>query len=163
MAKWCPDKQNYALYSDCKECEDRTCERAEEKTLDLKSLLVCTCPFPQVFDDLDVNKRPKAEIGYFRADHDGSHWWNTVWPAYHKELETPELIDEFNTVYETFIETFPTLSDMKDYCLEYAEPTEDPTEFNAYLELKHGWYWLRLITRRDYNLYLHCYSKETCK
>ena len=36
----------------------------------------------------------------------------------------------------------------------------DPTEGNAYLELEHGRYWLRLITRKgDYNLYLHVLSK----
>ena len=161
MAKWCPEKQNYALYLDCKECEDKTCESTEDKGLDLKSRLLSACPFPQVFDDLDVNKRPKSEIGYFRADHDGYRWWNTVWPAYHKEHETPELIAEFDMVYEAFTESFPTFTDMKDYCFENAEPTGNPTEFNAYLELEHGWYWLRLITRpRDYNLYLHCYSKR---
>ena len=26
MAKYCPEKQNYALYSDCKECEEKTCD-----------------------------------------------------------------------------------------------------------------------------------------
>ena len=41
-----------------------------------------------------------------------------------------------------------------------AEKTGDPTEGNAYLELEHGRYWLRMITRKgDYNLYLHVLSK----
>ena len=26
MAKYCPQKQNYALYPDCKECEEKLCE-----------------------------------------------------------------------------------------------------------------------------------------
>jgi hypothetical protein len=26
MATWCPGKHNFALYLDCKECEDRICE-----------------------------------------------------------------------------------------------------------------------------------------
>ena len=35
----------------------------------------------------------------------------------------------------------------------------DPTEGNAYLEMEHGCYWLRMITRKgDYNLYLHVLS-----
>lgn len=26
MARWCPEKQNFALYPDCGECEDRVCD-----------------------------------------------------------------------------------------------------------------------------------------
>lgn len=29
MAKYCPEKQGYALYLDCKECEERTCEKSD--------------------------------------------------------------------------------------------------------------------------------------
>lgn len=129
--------------------------------MDLKEMLSKTCPFPQVFDRKDRARanRPESELAYFRCDYDGYRWWNTVWHI-HPELETPELVKEFDGVYKAFTEAFPTLQDLTRYCMKELSPTSDPTEYNGFLDLEFGRYWLRMITRKgDYNLYLHCYSK----
>ena len=129
--------------------------------MDLKTLMTGTCPFPQVFDNKDKAKdnRPESELAYFRCDYDGYRWWNTVWHI-HPELETLELVGEFDSVFKDFIGTFPTLSDLSRFCMTSLSPTGDPTEYDAFLEMEHGYYWLLMITRKgDYNLYLHCYSK----
>lgn len=116
-------------------------------------------PCPEAWQDKGENEYPKSEMGYFRCDYDGYKWWNTVWPV-NRELETPELIREFDSLYDDFLKVFPSREAMGVYCRSHAEATSDPTEFNAYLELEHGFYWLRMITRKgDYNLYLHCLSK----
>ena len=116
-------------------------------------------PCPQAWQDKGENGYPKSEMGYFRCDYDGYKWWNTVWPV-NRELETPELIREFDSLYDSFRQMFPSREAMAIYCRSHAEPTSDSTEYNAYLELEHGFYWFRMITRKgDYNLYLHCISK----
>lgn len=43
MAKWCPEKQNFALYLDCRECERRTCEA-----------FFCLVAGSRAFDDYDL-------------------------------------------------------------------------------------------------------------
>ena len=128
--------------------------------MNIKENLTNTCPFPAVFTDKGSDGRPKAELAYYRCDYDGCRWWNTLWPV-NVEHETEELVEEFDAVYDAFIEAFPTLSDLKDYCFQAFLPTNDPTEFNAFLDFGGpGWYWLRIITREhDYNLYLHCMCK----
>ena len=116
-------------------------------------------PCPQAWQDKGENGYPRSELGYFRCDYDGYRWWNTVWPI-NSSLGTPELITEFDSVYDAFLKAFPTREAMRKYCLAHAEPTSEGTEFNAYLTMEHGFYWLRMITRKgDYNLYLHCISK----
>lgn len=115
-------------------------------------------PHSQIWQSMD-GRNPSSEMGYIRADNDGYKWWSRAF-AVHKELETKELITELNSVFEDFIAEFPTMDELADFCLEKAGPTSDPDEFNAYLELEHGFYWFRMIIRtRDYNLYLHCISK----
>lgn len=128
--------------------------------MDIKDKLTKTCCFPTVFDKKGKDGRPRSELAYYRCDHDGFRWWSTLWPV-NVELETPELIAEFDAVYAAFVTAFPTLADLKDYCVQNLMPTSDPTEFNAFLDLDGpGRYWLRMITRdHDYNLYLHCMSK----
>ena len=132
--------------------------------MDLKKLMTGTCPFPQVFDNKDKTKdnRPESELAYFRCDYDGYRWWNTVWPV-NKALETDDLIDEMDAVYDAFIAAFPTLASLRRYCKEHLITMGSTnTEYNAFLDLGGpGLYWLRLITReKDYNMYLHCYSKQ---
>lgn len=132
--------------------------------MDLKKLMTGTCPFPQVFDNKDKAKdnRPESELAYFRCDYDGYRWWNTVWPV-NKALETDDLIDEMDAVYDAFIAAFPTLASLRRYCKEHLITMGSTnTEYNAFLDLGGpGLYWLRLITReKDYNMYLHCYSKQ---
>ena len=116
-------------------------------------------PCPEAWKDKGEDGYPKSEMGYFRCDYDGYKWWNTVWPINH-ELETPELIREFDSLYDSFRQVFPSREAMAIYCRAQAEPTSDSSEYNAYLELEYGFYWFRMITRKgDYNLYLHCISK----
>ena len=128
--------------------------------IDIKKDLKKACPFTQAFDDKGEDGRPKSEVGYFRCDNDGYKWWSTAWHI-NEDLETPELVEEFDGLCEAFFEAFPTLNSMAAFCQREFDPMSDPTEFNAYLELDHGCYWFRMITRpRDYNLYLYCYSKD---
>ena len=55
---------------------------------------------------------------------------------------------------------FKTLWAMERMCRLYAQPTNEPTEFNLYAETAHFHIWLRLITReRDYNLYTYFFAK----
>ena len=126
----------------------------------LKEKLKNTCSFRRVWDEKGEDRYPKCELCYVRAYHDGKQWWNTVFSV-HMELKTPELVKEIDDVYVAFQKAFPDLYDVREYVEHEAERLDgDPTEGNAYLELEHGCYWLRLITRKgDYNLYLHVLSK----
>ena len=128
--------------------------------MNLIDKLTAENPCPEAWENKDENGRPRSELGYIRADHDGHRWWNTVWPVHNDELFTPELAKEFDGVYDAFIEAFPNLAALQRFCGDKAEATADSTEFNVYLEEPLGFYWFRLITRKgDYNLYLHCISK----
>lgn len=129
--------------------------------MDFRNELAATCPIPFLWDHKGENGKPVSEMGYIRADNDGYRWWNTAFPV-NKALETDALIDELDAVYDAFTAAFPTLTSLKRYCEDHLDPLgSDDTEYNAYLDLGGpGFYWLRLITReKDYNLYLHCYSK----
>ena len=128
--------------------------------MDLTEKLKKECPFPSVWEHKGENGRPVSELGYFRADYDGYKWWNTVWPV-NKELETPELVKEFDALLDSFYETFPTLSDMTYFCMSRLDPLNRSTEYDAYLDLGGpGFYRFRMIARKgDYNLYLYCFSK----
>ena len=124
----------------------------------MKERMTNICPFADAWQDKDETRYPKSEVGYIRADYE-DRWWNTVWPI-HRQLETPELVREFDAVYAAFCREFPDFHAVCDFCRTSAEPTSSDTEYNAYLEGEHGVYWFRFITRyRDYNLYLHCLSR----
>ena len=126
----------------------------------IKSHLKKACPFTHVYDDKGPDGRPASEIGYIRADFDGYRWWSSSW-AVHPDLETPQILREFDAVCKAFFEAFPSLEALKEYCEKKTAQTPDPTEFNAYLNLEYGYYWLRMITReKDYNLYLRCYKRN---
>lgn len=131
-------------------------------SMDIKKELTAGCLFPPVWSHKDENGNAVSEMGYIRADNDGYRWWNTVWPV-NKALETDDLIDELDKVYDAFIAAFPTLASLRRYCKEHLITMgSTDTEYNAFLDLGGpGLYWLRLITReKDYNMYLHCYSKQ---
>ena len=118
---------------------------------------------PEIWNDLGDSRYPACELGYFRCDHDGHTWWNKVFPV-NNSLYSKALGDEFDMVYKSFTKSFKDRHAMAKWCNICAEPTADDTEFNAYLELNHGYYWFRMITRRgDYNLYLHCYDRREMK
>lgn len=132
------------------------------KITNLKDKLTKDLPFDDVWIDEDENGTPVSEVGYIRADHDGCRWWSTAWRK-HKDLETPEICKEIDAVYEAFKASFKNIPVMRTWCWRNARQVSD-TEFNAYYVGEYGCYWLRMITRcRDYNLYLHCYSKAAMK
>ena len=129
------------------------------KITNLKDKLNKNLPFNDVWITKDDTGYPKSELGYIRADHDGYRWHNTCWSA-HRDLGTDKLIAEFDAVYDAFTRSFKDLSAMAKWCGDNAREVSYD-EFNAYYVGEYGCYWLRMITRRrDYNLYLHCYSKE---
>ena len=132
---------------------------AEDEGALLKRQLTVTCPFKEAWEEKGEERYPKSELCYIRAYYNGSQWWSSVFPV-HWELKTPELTKEADELYDAFKKAFPDLEAVRDYVEHDAEKTGDLTEGNAYLELEHGRYWLRLITRKgDYNLYLHVLSK----
>ena len=131
-----------------------------KKITNLKNALVAWCPRPRLWDHRDSTGKPPCELGYIRADHDGYRWHNTCWDV-HDNLRSPELTVEFDAVYDAFRRTFKDRAAMASWCGCHAGRTGDSTEYNAYYEGNKGFYWLRMITRRgDYNLYLHCFSKD---
>lgn len=102
---------------------------------------------------------PNCEMGYIRADYN-YHWWNTCFRV-HKEHETEPLVKEFNDICNMFFDEFPDLRSVRKFCYDGNAEFISDDEYNVYLEMEHGLYWFRFILRiGDYNLYLHCYSKE---
>ena len=129
----------------------------------LKEKLKNTCSFAAALEDKDDTGYPRSELFYVRAYHDGSHWWNTVFHI-HKGLMVPALVEEVDKVYVAFQKDFADVKAIRYYIDHLAERTDDPAEGNAYLEMEHGLYRLRMIARKgDYNLYLHVLSKATLK
>lgn len=125
----------------------------------LREKLKNTCSFRLVWEEKGEERYPKCELGYIRAYFKDGLWWNSVFPV-NWELGTLELVQEADAVYEAFRKSFPDLKAVRDFVEHDAEQMEgDPTEGNAYLEMEHGCYVFRLITRKgDYNLYLHVLS-----
>lgn len=118
------------------------------------------CPFPEQLNNNNI-PNDDMQVGYIRADYDGHRWWNTIWPK-RNELATPEICKEIDAVYAALIsdEFLVDLEALRSFCSSHpnAQNTDDVDKFNFYLESKHCWYWLLLITRnKDYNLYLHAY------
>lgn len=131
-----------------------------KKITKLAEKLSAECAHPDIWRNQGKNGYPNSELAYFRADYDGFRWWNTVWHI-NNDLYTKELGDEFDAVMDAFRRSFKDYDAMRKYCHAKAGRTGSYDEFNAYYEGATGYYWLRMITRRgDYNLYLHCYSKE---
>ena len=126
----------------------------------LKRQLTTTCTFMDAWEKKGGNRYPESELCYIRAYFDGDQWCMSVFPV-NWNLKTRELASEADEVFDNFKKAFPDLEAVREYVEHDAEPLDgDPTEGNAYLELEHGRYWLRLITRKgDYNLYLHVLSK----
>lgn len=122
--------------------------------------LTTTCAFMDAWENKGDNRYPESELCTIRAYHDGDDWCMSVFPV-NWQLKTEELAMEADEVFANFKKAFPDLKAVRDYVEHCAERMDgDLTEGNAYLELEHGRYWLRLITRKgDYNLYLHVLSK----
>lgn len=120
------------------------------------------CCFPEIFSGKDGAARP---VVYSRSDYDGTRWW-TTWNRENsndKEANKVPFPGEINDFQNTLMSRpeMRNLETMKEYCLNEAEPTSDPTEFNLYSETEHHYVWMRLITRfKDYNLYVRFYAKD---
>ena len=129
--------------------------------MNIADRLTKQCPCPHAWDMKNSKGYSAAELAYFRCDHDGYHWWSTIWPI-NPDLETQDLTEEFDSVLEAFYEAFPTLTALKEYCHRKLLPHTSPIEFDVWLDLGGpGYYWLRIrLIERDYNLYLHCISKK---
>ncbi len=128
--------------------------------------LKTSCTFEEVFQDtytppMQATRRPVSEVAYSRSDYDGYRWW-TTWHDGNEKKSAPEQmkeIDEFQSALFK-LPAFKTLDTMQRFC-RYAQPISEATEFNLYSETDHLYIWIRLITRfRDYNVYIHYYSKE---
>ena len=105
-------------------------------------------------------KYPGTMLGYFRADHDGCSWWSTA-NLVNNGLYTEALNKESAMVLASFKEAFKSRAEMAGWCRDHAKRTADDTEFDAFLELEHGYYWFHMITRPgDYNLYLYTFSRK---
>lgn len=136
------------------------------KRKSILTALTAECPFKEVFDDIDAETGyPKRKIGYMRADHNGYRWYNSVFPC-HNELCTPEIVNEIDRVYDRLIadDAFRTLAELKSFCYAHSDCAVDQDrqdEFDFYLVGESCLFWIRCITRfRDYNLYLHAFTKE---
>ena len=113
--------------------------------------LTPACAFMEIFSGarktlpLSGARYPASLVAYSRSDYDA--------PALGQE------IDAFQSQLLALPE-FKTLWAMERMCRLYAQPTNEPTEFNLYAETAHFHIWLRLITReRDYNLYTYFFAK----
>ncbi len=116
----------------------------------LENILTNENPFPGQIDT-------RYLMGYIRGDHDGYRWWSTIF-SNDRALENEERVQELDFLYRAFIRQIKGLTALAAFCKKYAEPTTDPTEYNAYCITQNGVYWFRFILRRgDYNVYLKAY------
>lgn len=131
--------------------------------------LTAVCPFPKVYEDLDMSDGPgkgarRRKIGHIRADYDGHRWWNTVWDT-HGDLATAEIKTEIDNTYDalTAPDALANLDILRRFCWSHPEAQHSPEaddEFHFYLVGKACDFWVRLITReKDYNMYLSAYVK----
>lgn len=130
--------------------------------------LTADCTFSHVFKGpkklfpLSSLEHPVSELAYSRSDYDGRRWW-TNWFHSSKERTAPELAEEIDQFTKALFQMpeFKNLGTMKSLCIDTAQHTSEPTEFNLYAQTERFYVWLRLITRfKDYNLYCHFYQKE---
>lgn len=122
----------------------------------ITDLLTDKSPFPDVIPQDDARK-----LGFFRCDNDGYCWSATFWPD-NVTGRSEELCKEFQDVKEALYRAFPTLGALSRYCEHNAKQIKPLVfdEYEMYLNLEYGCYWIRFITRKgDYNMYIHCYDK----
>lgn len=125
------------------------------------------CVFQHIFDGpkkttpLNSWPIPECKVLHSRADYDGRKWWRT-WHPCHSEPLGDQLCDEIDDFADSLMDlpAFKNLTSLRNFCLENAASTDDPTEYNMYSESEHFYIWLRMITReKDYNLYGNFYAK----
>lgn len=131
--------------------------------------LKMVCPFPEVYEDLDMSDgpgkgAPRRKIGHIRADYNGYRWWSTVWSS-HADLATAEIKAEIDSTYDalTAPDALANLNTLRRFCWYHPEAQHNPEvddDFDFYLVGKTCDFWVRLITRdKDYNMYLSAYVK----
>ena len=129
--------------------------------------LTPACTFMELFSGarktlpLSGARYPASLVAYSRSDYDGWRWW-TTWFRDEEIRLAPELAQEIDAFQSQLfaLPEFKYLWAMERMCRLYAQPTNEPTEFNLYAETAHFQIWLRLITReRDYNLYTYFFAK----
>jgi len=77
-----------------------------------------------------------------------------------REIVTEDLAREADMVMESFRKAFKDRHYMGAWCGKTFGYNDD-NEYNAFLELEHGYYWFRMIDRKgDYNLYLHVIGRD---
>jgi len=113
--------------------------------------------------DKDDTGYPANMMGYYRMYYKGN-WWGTAFRI-HKDLETPDLVSEFDSVIYAFRDTFKDLTSLKRYCRENAKDVLSDwcgyDRWVLYLTLDNGVHEFDVRTMPgDYNLYLRCYKKE---
>ena len=124
------------------------------------------CDFPEVFaetapveDPLDFREYPAAEIGYVRADYSGYRWYGQYFPC-RNELRTDEFNRESQELYAGIVTRFGDLKMLREFCLPHPEAKTGTDEYGFYVNGKAADYQVKLIIReKDYNLYLHGFSK----
>lgn len=124
------------------------------------------CDFSEVFltmapgeDTLDCREYPVTKIGHVRADYDGRRWYGQYFPC-RDDLKTDAFKKESQEIYKEFVTKFKNLDLLRKFCLEHPESRIGQDEYNFFINGKAANYHLRIITRwRDYNLYLHSFSK----
>lgn len=134
---------------------------------DGRYVLHTQCNFREVFDrtgpaedSLSSSEQPLQKIGHIRADYDGYCWWGQYFPC-RDYLKTSEFVKESQKIYQQLIDTFKNLSDLECYCKAHPEAAVSETEYNFFINSVEADYWIRFVLReKDYNLYLHGYSKR---
>lgn len=128
----------------------------------MKEKLTRTSSCPQAWAWWESDAQRVAVLGYFRAYFKDGTWWNVFFPE-NMDVKTPELVKEFETVYEDFVRDFHKLGVLERFCRDTAQHMGGE-EYHAYLELEHGLYWFRCrFYPGDYNLYLYGCSKAALK
>lgn len=132
------------------------------------AMLDAVCSFQEVFDEpkrpvwFSSMGEPVSKLAYSRSYYRNQQWYTTWFECREKpkDEDSAKEIDDFQSALMALPE-FEDLYTMSNLCLNFAEPTSEPTEFNLYSVTPHFYVWLRMITRQgDYNLYCHYFYKE---
>ena len=109
---------------------------------------------------LNCFKYPECEMGYLRAYHD-DFCWNSAFFTVNSELRTDELVAEARDVVDAVYSAFNDRKAMRRWCRANLDLDPGRNCYIAYYAGEYGAYRLMMKDALgDYNLYIHCYSKE---
>lgn len=123
------------------------------------SIFTKDCTFENTFDFNSLRGRSICEMAYVRMDYSGKRWWTSGFSV-HKETETPERVEELVSISTALIDTFPSLSDLEEFCILNAEDLRNGQEYNLYVNGAEMNYWLRVNTKGNYHVYIHAFTKN---